>query len=209
MANPTSFGNCQLCGARVRKAAMARHLVKCIEASSDGVRGRVVLLRAYQTGSPTYWLHVAARREAKLAELDRLLRDVWLECCGHLSEFYDRGRESLNMKTRVDDVLGMVGSQLGYVYDFGSSTELVISHVAAIEAVAPKKPRVVGRNEAPTWPCEVCDEPATSVCADCSNDGSGFCCEKHAVEHACGEEMLLPVVNSPRMGVCGYTGGAA
>jgi hypothetical protein len=187
---------------------MARHLVKCIDASADGVRGRVVLLRAYQNGSPTYWLHVAARREAKLAELDQLLRDVWLDCCGHSSEFYDRGRESLSMKTRIDDVLGMVGSQLGYVYDFGSSTELVISHVAAIEAVAPKKPRVVGRNEAPTWLCEVCDKPATSVCADCSNDESGFCCEKHAVEHACGDEMLLPVVNSPRMGVCGYTGGA-
>jgi hypothetical protein len=59
---------------------MARHLVKCLDASADGVRGRVVLLRAYQSGSPTYWLHVAARREAKPAELDKLLRDVWLDC---------------------------------------------------------------------------------------------------------------------------------
>ena len=25
--------------------------------------------------------------------------------------------------------------------------------------------------------------------------------------HDCGEEAILPVVNSPRMGVCGYTGG--
>jgi hypothetical protein len=198
-----------LCGARVAKAAMARHLVKCIEADRDGVRGRVVLLRAYQTGSPIYWLYVAARREAKLAELDQLLRDVWLECCGHLSEFYDRGRESQNLKTRVDDVLGTVGSQQGYVYDFGSRTELVISHVAALDAVVPKKPRVVGRNEAPTWACDVCHEPATNVCAECSNDGRGFCCEKHAAEHACGEEMLLSLVNSPRMGVCGYSGGAA
>jgi hypothetical protein len=196
-----------LCGARVGKAAMARHLVRCLEANRDGVRGRVVILRAYQTGSPTFWLHVAARREAKLAELDQLLRVVWLECCGHLSEFYDHRREALNMKSRVDDVLGAVGSQLGYVYDFGSSTELAISHVAAIDAVVPKKPRVIARNQVPTWPCDVCDEPATLVCADCSNDGSGFCCEKHAVKHACGEDMLLPVVNSPRMGVCGYTGG--
>lgn len=188
---------------------MARHLPKCIEASRDGVCGRVVLLRACQTGAPTYWLDVAARREAKLAELDQLLREVWLECCGHSSEFYGRRRESLSMKTRIDDVLGTAGSQLGYVYDFGSSTELVITHVAVIEAALPKKPRVVGRNEAPTWPCDVCDKPATSVCAECFNGGNGFCCEKHAAEHACGEEMLLPVVNSPRIGVCGYTGGAA
>ena len=27
-----------------------------------------------------------------------------------------------------------------------------------------------------------------------------------AVGHECGQEMLLPVVNSPRVGVCGYVG---
>lgn len=25
--------------------------------------------------------------------------------------------------------------------------------------------------------------------------------------HECGEDMLLPVVNSPRVGMCDYTGG--
>lgn len=87
-------------------------MAKCTEANRDGVCGRVLLLRAYQTGSPIYWLHVTARREAKLAELDRLLRDVWLECCGHLSEFYDHRRDALNMETRLEDVLGTVGQPL-------------------------------------------------------------------------------------------------
>jgi len=31
-------------------------------------------------------------------------------------------------------------------------------------------------------------------------------CEGCAGEHECGEEMLLPVVNSPRVGMCGYEG---
>jgi hypothetical protein len=31
-------------------------------------------------------------------------------------------------------------------------------------------------------------------------------CQDCLVEHECGEEMALPVVNSPRMGVCGYAG---
>jgi hypothetical protein len=37
-----------------------------------------------------------------------------------------------------------------------------------------------------------------------------FYCGAHAEseEHECGEEALLPVVNSPRMGMCGYTGAA-
>ena len=33
-----------------------------------------------------------------------------------------------------------------------------------------------------------------------------FLCEVHTEKHDCGEEALLPVVNSPRMGMCGYTG---
>jgi hypothetical protein len=33
-----------------------------------------------------------------------------------------------------------------------------------------------------------------------------FYCEKCLAENECEEEMALPVVNSPRMGVCGYAG---
>ena len=30
-----------------------------------------------------------------------------------------------------------------------------------------------------------------------------FYCDECGTEHDCGEEMMLPVLNSPRMGVCG------
>ena len=45
------------------------------------------------------------------------------------------------------------------------------------------------------------------VCAFCGDDG-GFVCEAHRASHACSEddEAFLPVVNSPRMGVCAYAG---
>ena len=33
-----------------------------------------------------------------------------------------------------------------------------------------------------------------------------YLCDACAKEHACGEELLQPVVNSPRAGVCGYPG---
>jgi hypothetical protein len=31
-------------------------------------------------------------------------------------------------------------------------------------------------------------------------------CQACAEDHECGEDMQLPVVNSPRVGVCGYAG---
>ena len=38
------------------------------------------------------------------------------------------------------------------------------------------------------------------------NEGGRWLCEDCAKTHECGEEMLLPVCNSPRLGVCGYCG---
>jgi hypothetical protein len=95
---------------------------------------------------------------------------------------------------------------LGYEYDFGSTTSLVIGLSGVVEADLGKPVRIVARNEPPMWPCDLCDQPATMICAQCVYEGRGFCCALHAKKHACGKDMLLPVVNSPRMGVCGYTG---
>jgi len=187
---------------------MGAHFRKCLVGASGGARSRVLLVRAQPVGLPMYWLDIAARPDAKLKVLDGLLRDVWLECCGHLSEFSSGPRQKVAMTKAVDEVLSLSGSRLDYVYDFGSSTEMVVSHSGVIEAAPEQGVRVVGRNEAPTWPCDVCGQPARMLCVECVYDGRGFCCETHAPEHLCGEDMLLPVVNSPRMGVCGYTGEA-
>jgi hypothetical protein len=66
--------------------------------------------------------------------------------------------------------------------------------------------QIMARNDPPVWPCEVCGEPAVKVCPMCQYEGKGWVCKKHARQHECGEEMLLPVVNSPRTGECAYTG---
>lgn len=112
------------------------------------------------------------------------------------------------MNRKIIEALGSIGSRLGYVYDFGSSTELVVSLSGSVEGGSGSPVRIVARNEPPSWPCDVCGQPATAVCAQCAYEGNGFCCTEHGSDHDCGEEMLLPVVNSPRMGVCGYTGEA-
>jgi hypothetical protein len=61
-------------------------------------------------------------------------------------------------------------------------------------------------NEPPSIPCMSCGKIAAQVCTECLWSGEGWLCDECAAEHECGEEMLLPVVNSPRVGVCGYTG---
>ena len=69
--------------------------------------------------------------------------------------------------------------------------------------------RLLARNLAPMWTCSDCGESATHVCPYCLGDATGLVCDAHRSQHPCEDgEAFLPVVNSPRMGVCGYTGDA-
>lgn len=67
-------------------------------------------------------------------------------------------------------------------------------------------------DEANAFLQSICSAPATKLCALCLDRlEDTFFCKDHARAHVAGvhdedEAALLPVVNSPRMGVCGYTG---
>lgn len=41
---------------------------------------------------------------------------------------------------------------------------------------------------------------------ECIYYDEGYYCKECAPKHECGEQMMLPVLNSPRTGVCGYDG---
>jgi len=36
---------------------------------------------------PEYWMHLLVTADISLKKLDTFLRDIWLECCGHLSAY--------------------------------------------------------------------------------------------------------------------------
>jgi hypothetical protein len=103
--------------------------------------------------------------------------------------------------------------KLDYEYDFGSTTELEISVVASFPYKADKNIVLLSRNEPLELMCVVCGKaPATQICTVCMYEEDAFFCDKCAKKHAkeCedfADYASMPVVNSPRMGVCGYTGG--
>ena len=209
MARPQILGICQYCKARKGMAAMSGHLKQCLpahQASGATALPSILLLRVRARDLPPYWLDLAVRPEAQLKEIDRFLRKVWLECCGHMSEFLVPPRKKVPMSMSAEKALPRKGSSLGYEYDFGSTTELVVNLLDRLPAAIKAPVQLAARNEPPTWQCDVCGKPATVICAQCIYDNAGLCCPAHAKAHECGEEMLLPVVNSPRVGVCGYTG---
>jgi hypothetical protein len=216
----TSSGKCSLCGGVFDKTAMTRHLKACKQGTETSEEKRARRKPAFHLlvegrHLPEYWMHVEAPADATLDTLDRFLRDTWLECCGHMSEFeidgtrysaapMDSEDESMDVKLR--DVLS-AGMTFLHAYDFGSTTHLKLKVVSEDESLlAGKKVRLLARNEPPMIPCGHCGKPAAQICVECVYSEEGWLCEECAAKHECGEDMLLPVVNSPRTGVCGYTG---
>jgi hypothetical protein len=191
---------------------MTRHLQACGVQGAKSPPGRSFHLLIDQPSGKSYWLHLAVPVEATLEQLDIFLREIWLECCGHLSGFtiggkryVSDGMDELEMDVRVSRLL-REGTVFSYEYDYGSTTELRLK-VAGIREGAGKKIAVLARNDAPEVVCHRCGEQAaTQICSECDGEGEGWYCEQCAEDHECGDEMCLPVVNSPRAGVCGYTG---
>ena len=223
MARQTSQGKCNLCGETFGKAAMTRHLAACVQkhVASEKWQKRIFHLQVEGRGLPYYWMHIEMPADAKLADLDRFLRGIWIECCGHLSAFniagqtYDvhpepdpwGGKKPKGMGAKLGDVL-QPGVKFGYEYDFGTTTELALKVVGErAGALKAKTVEILARNDQPPINCGVCGKPATQVCTQCMFEGpEAWLCDEHAEEHECGTDYFLPVVNSPRVGMCGYTG---
>lgn len=117
--------------------------------------------------------------------------------------------EDRSMGVSLENVL-KVGQKFRYEYDFGSTTELSLRVVGERESVLTDdeddEVHILARNIAPEFRCVSCDKPATKVAAGYDYWGV----VEHTYCDACAkkakEDGWLPIVNSPRVGVCAYTG---
>lgn len=131
-------GACVFCGRSLTRGGMSRHLQRCdarmaaIRAADARPGERETLLHLLVQDEPTgdYWLHLEMRANAPLKKLDEYLRAIWLECCGHLSQFSrgEWGGQEIGIGRRIGDVLGD-GGTLTHVYDFGESSVTLVKAV--------------------------------------------------------------------------------
>ncbi len=205
---------CLLCNGKYTKTGMTRHMKSCLPKSLETQPKQrkqkmhsLFHIQVIGNYSPDYWLHLKVNGNGRFQTLDQFLRDIWLECCGHMSAFR-HGRNELGMSRRLEDLLEPE-MELLYEYDFGTTTELLIKVLAEYQGPMAKNKsiEILAMNEAHEISCYECGESsAVLICTECQWDGAGWLCQECAEGHECDEEMFLPVVNSPRMGVCGYTG---
>ena len=198
---------------------MSRHVESCLQkhlspkASVPSTKDRGVFLIEI-VGYKRYWMYVEVLEYTTLADLDQFLRGIWLECCGHLSEFNIYGQrfsddtedgEECPTTVGIAEVLG-VGDSFKYTYDFGSSTDLSCRILSVRRGTMKKRIQVLARNHLPELPCVVCQKEASSICMWCGEGVCRTCVKKHSCGN--GKCECRPFVNSPRAGVCGYEGSA-
>jgi len=218
MSRFVTEGKCYYCSKVVTKHVMMKHLDTCDKGllSKDLLSDEKcfpyfhILADAYDI----YWMHIAVSASAKLRELDKFLRDTWLECCGHVSTFKIDGfvyssypEESFCEKSMLCKLFTLLSHGMEFIYEYDSAltTEINLKVLGELELEpGHKKIEIMARNEPVEFICSSCPGKASFVCSYCEWDGTVFLCKSCAMAHRCGVDMLLPVVNSPRMGICRY-----
>jgi len=217
-----SKGKCAYCSAEIAKNGVSKHLLTCSERQAiiqqaerkKGAGETLYHLRVQDTAHGEFWLDLEMRGSKTLKDLDSYLRRIWLECCGHLSQFSVGGwqGEKIPMSRKADDVF-MYDNELTHIYDFGTESvtriKVVDSRVGKPTTTRPLA--LMARNLMPESECIECKQPAAWLCMECliEENVGGTLCDKHAKKHPhenYGEP--IPLVNSPRLGMCGYEGPA-
>jgi hypothetical protein len=221
-ARQQTKGTCTFCAQVIAKQSVAKHLSACTgyqalvaqAGQKPGASETLYHLRAQDAYNHAFWLDLEMTGSATLQHLDRYLRAIWLECCGHLSQFSIGGwrGEEIAPRRKINTVF-QPGIELTHIYDFGTSSETVIKVIATREGTPiTKRPiALLARNQMPESRCVECQQPAEWFCHECLIEANiwGTLCDTHAKTHPhdnYGEPVRL--VNSPRLGMCGYDGPA-
>lgn len=208
--SPTDKVVCNICHGFYAKSGIQRHVGACAKkyVESDKSADSSYLFKITDKYRTDYFLHVLISDKARLEHLDTFLRDIWLECCGHMSSFR-QGRDELEMDEYVESLTHTKKTE--YTYDFGSSTDLIIEFKKEFHGTQEHLIKLVARNAAIKVPCHRCEKKdAKYICTECLYGGDEVifcedCVKKHTKKYHDDEEyMISHFVNSPRTGVCAY-----
>jgi hypothetical protein len=207
-----SEGKCIYCTEIVASHEIKKHLekhLKDLEKQSKSVKNETFC--HVEVVSNEMFLHLLVKGNAKMKEIDNFLKAIWLDCCGHMSGFYHK-----NFKIKKTDLVEDIFSpkvKIKYDYDYGSTTTLTLIAHKQYQLEGKKNLILLSRNEPLKILCSICKKKsATCLCSTCLWEIDAYfcenCSEKHSSECSDFEDYAnMPVVNSPRMGECGYEGG--
>lgn len=224
-------GTCKICNKKIMDGNYAEHLHECVDTERDNVNdNNFYLLHIQDADIEGYWMFVGCVCSTTLEELDVFLREKWVDCCGHMSEYTkSKSGKIIGMKTTMDQVyqqtypivdskkstksakstksnVMMEIEPIRYDYDFGSPTTLFITILQKYEkCIFDDKIFLLMENDPILFKCKKCRKRSTQICDSCIIKLCVNCSKKHECPES-DEAIIYDLYNSPRIGVCGYFG---
>ncbi len=185
-------GACVYCDRRMTRGGMAKHLRTCPQRKEvmetfnhkHGKENRLFHLQVQDAWGGDFWLQLEMAGSATLVELDNYLRAIWLECCGHLSQFSAGGRrgEEIPFEMKATHVF-KPGLELTHIYDFGTSSETLVKVIEERKGkpITAHPIVLMARNEPPVVTCMQCKNEAKWLCMECvyEDQTAGTLCDRH------------------------------
>lgn len=207
-----SEGKCLYCEQMFSQKEIGKHLAKHLAEKEKADAGKKTQTYCHVLAeSDKMFLHLLVKGSSGMKVIDTFLRKIWLECCGHMSAFGHKDFD-ISMTHKVEDVF-TPRIKIYHDYDFGTTTRVFLKAMKHYQLDMKGNIELLSRNEPLKLICAICKKvPAVNICSVCSWDDYAFFCEKCSEKHAKKCEdfedyAAMPVVNSPRMGECGYSGG--
>ena len=180
---------CQHCDKKFGCRKIYEHYDECLAKLYKKKSGYLISMHSHGITGDLYHIYVIAGTKCKFLDIDKFLKDIWCECCGHMSEYHISKKTSLNKYGENDIFI--------YEYDMGDTTTVYIEIKKILEGKSNNnKIKLVHQNEKPKILCIKC-----KINAKYYYMGDPLC-KKHS--DVSEEEPLAKISNSPRSGFCGY-----
>lgn len=168
-------GKCYYCNKELTERTIKRHMKSCsmmknrIEesiAKNGKLRKQFIIAIKPKYDKNEYCIYLSIDGTLGLVHIDQFIRDVWVECCGHLSAFVIKKKfyQDNEMNIRLNEILS-VGEKFQYEYDFGSTTYLELEVVDIINVSKDfTQIEIIARNNEIISEFNYCNSPRDGVC---------------------------------------------
>ena len=200
--------NCKFCNKKFGKKAFDTHLSECISNSQNNKSGYLIeFMSQSEITNKDYSIFAIFGTKCKFSHIDNFLKRIWCECCGHMStlDVYEsiNDDELIQKEIKFDILISKyeLAYQFTYEYDMGTTTTIYFRIVKKLDGNDNNlNIDLVYQNEPFKLKCKFkCKKEALYtyeydiICEECKNN----------VDEP---ECVLHIVNSPRVGMCGYEG---
>jgi hypothetical protein len=203
-----SFGKCVFCDELIEQQLIEKHLLNHLKTMTKNATITKNNFKHVIIKLDIFFIHLLVKSTKKLSNIDSFIKKIWVECCGHISDF--RQKTKIIPKNSILKDFDETTTKLTYTYDYGDSTILDLILKKSYDLDIDDDLIILTRNEPIDFKCQICNKNTSeSICIICDFVFlCNTCSTKHEKECSDYEDYAKSsIVNSPRMGVCGYEGG--